>query len=184
MSAYPGQTDSNFKTDYVASTVVMIWQFICDESPPVRFTARTTQVHRESEQNLSDKTKGCFAVKYFSQSSPMKEKRGTAFLKKFISSYLNPGGNGGQWVFPSLLEALVHLAMMKLGRKRWDFPPKSLFRKPHYLLRNFQENETWHTSCFFPTLNWISHESVCRKKNSAVLGREAVYFPCRLCDSY
>jgi len=32
----PGWTNSNFKTDYAASNVVMIWQFICDESPTVK----------------------------------------------------------------------------------------------------------------------------------------------------
>jgi hypothetical protein len=40
-------------------------------------------------------------------------------LKKINeSSYLNPGYNGGQWVFPYLLEVHVHPAVVKLERER------------------------------------------------------------------
>lgn len=53
----------------------------------------------------------------------MKEKRGNALKKKInVSSYLNPGCNGGQWVFPSLLQDGVHPAVMKLGRGEISFP--------------------------------------------------------------
>lgn len=55
------------------------------------------------------------------------------------SSYLNPGYDGGQWVFPHLLQVSVPPAVVKLERqkkkKKQDFPIVPLFRKLHHLKR-------------------------------------------------